>query len=129
MRFVPLVILAASVAAAPVMAECNTAPVVGPLAVEALDKIVQVDVLAAASDAEGHPLSVLSPSTTCDASVAVDFDLLSIDPDPSIREECTVSFTVEDELGETTTGTVTVRVIADIFRDTFESGNTIGWTG
>ena len=60
MSRIPFVMLAAAMAVALLMAECNTAPSVGPLAVEALDEIVQVDVLAAASDAEGHPLSASS---------------------------------------------------------------------
>jgi len=127
MRHFPAALFSAFLAITPAMAECNTAPIVIDLAIETFDESVQVDLLAAASDTEGHPLTVSSASTTCNASITIDFDVLSMDPDPAIREDCSVSFAVEDELGETTNGILTVNVIAGVFSDSFESGNTGAW--
>lgn len=126
------ILLFCAVYAAPVVAECNSAPQTLADDVSTLDsQTAFIDPLANDFDAEGQPLSLQYLGDTCLGSVAVETDVLTYTPLIGVAETCNISYQAVDSEGASAPSTiaVTVRLFQpSIFSDGFEMGNTSNWS-
>lgn len=118
-----LVVLSVS----PSLAECNISPTDGNEAVNGLGPLV-VDVLANANDADGHLLTVAVDSTTCPGTASVEFEMIALDPEPRLVDDCLIRYTVRDELGGENASTIQITMQTAIFSDNFEDGSAAAWS-
>ena len=128
-------ILILSLISSPLWAQpCNSPPEAsGELAIVRDDRFLILDVLANDYDPDGDPLTVAVLGNACPGPVTVGEDeTLLYEPDAVADTlDCVISYRVEDLAGETASATATVTVepfIPEIFADSFESGDTTGWT-
>lgn len=120
-------------AATLVAAPCNTPPILSPEAVTIdVGKYRIVDVLAHASDPDGHALTLSLAGDTCPSQVSA-----LVTPAQALRisasalsPSCQVTYRVADGAGGISTSHVTVSVIDPhhIFSDGFELGSTAAWS-
>ena len=97
----------------------NRAPTVEPVAIDRHNTdgttlIPIATLLAAASDADGHSLTVaiVAASSSAGASVSIASEQVVYTPASlPLNTDDTFTFTIEDALGASTTGTVTLRVV------------------
>ena len=107
---------------------CNSDPVaVADEATYLGSPTVIVDVLANDSEPDGEALTVGSLSTTCAGSLAEGFGLVTLTVTGPFSD-CTISYQITDESGNSASGTVTVRDGTTIFLDGFESGDLSRWS-
>jgi len=117
-------------AVAPAAAQgCNNPPQAVADAADHLGKIVAVDVLANDSDPDGDALSVIVVGWTCHGTVEEDLGLVTLHPDPTRAEDCTISYRLTDERGGLSdTVAVEVQAVTAIFADGFESADVSAWS-
>ena len=114
-------------AASPLQAQCNTAPVALPDTVRVETNAVLVDVLANDQDPDGDALSVSVTDHDCTGSVSVDsFQLVELTT--PLSGDCNIAYQITDEEGLTATANVAVTLVAEIFSDGFSSGDTAAWS-
>ena len=107
---------------------CNSDPVaVADEATYSGSPTVIIDVLANDSEPDGEALTVGRLTTTCAGSLAEDFGLVTLTVSGTFSE-CTISYQITDESGNSATGTVTVQDGTSIFLDGFESGDLSRWS-
>ena len=91
--------------------------------------VLVVDVLANDSDADGEALEIYGLSG-CSGTLAVEFGVVTLTPDQGAPEACTITYSIRDEDGNSSTATVTVNNSARLlFRDDCELGDDSRWDG
>lgn len=115
---------------APVLAHaaCNTAPTAADDTARAFDESIVIDVLANDVDAEGQALAVAVTAETCPGTVSVDFDLVRYTPSSPLRQGCQIHYDVTDDEGLSSSATVAVSMITEVFEDGFESDDASAWS-
>lgn len=108
---------------------CNNPPQAVADVADHLGQIVAVDVLANDSDPDGEALSVTVVGWTCHGAVEESLGVVTLHPDPSRAEDCTILYRLRDERGGLSdTVAVEVRAVAVIFADDFESADGSAWS-
>jgi Bacterial Ig domain len=126
--FLPFLVIFLGLVSTPALAQCNASPIaIDDLAFHE-GRLIIVDVLANDVEPNGEALTVTNISTTCAGTLAEDFGLVSLEPPAPVAEDCTISYQVVDESGNSASATVVVQSIGLLFEDGFESGDTTGWS-
>jgi hypothetical protein len=111
----------------------QTAPIAHPDTADHLGHTFTIDVLANDIEPNGEALTVSidghtcpNPVTVVDGLVRVESTLGATAAGPSY--DCAIAYRIEDETGRHGNGTVTLRALAPLYADGFESGTTGAWS-
>ena len=126
------VVALATIATAPVLAQCNVSPVAQDDTAKTYSESLVIDVLANDTDADGDLLEVIVVTETCPGAVTVDdFELVHFTPSTPLTSDCTITYDARDSNGAKNRATVTVSAVSlppGIFDDDFETGDASRWT-